>query len=92
MSPASRQEEIDRRFFAVVTDLIGSPTEPIDETGAIAWRTRTTPWGATAWNRAGTADTPLCFPGQYHDPETGLHHNLHHHYDPETGRCTSPDP
>ncbi|MEU6811480.1 putative T7SS-secreted protein [Streptomyces sp. NPDC046831] len=92
LSPDSRQEEIDRRFFAIATDLVGSPTELIDETGAIAWRTRTTLWGATAWKRAGTAYTPLRFPGQYYDPETGLHYNLHRHYDPETGRYTSPDP
>lgn len=28
------------------------------------------------------ACTPLRFPGQYYDPETGLHYNLFRHYDP----------
>ncbi|GAA1011252.1 putative T7SS-secreted protein [Streptomyces thermogriseus] len=88
----SRQEEIDRRFFAIATDLIGTPTELIDETGGIAWRTRTTLWGTTAWARDSSAYTPLRFPGQYYDPETGLHYNYFRHYDPETGRYTSPDP
>ncbi|WP_456154971.1 RHS repeat-associated core domain-containing protein [Streptomyces niveiscabiei] len=92
LTPDARQEEIDRRFFAVATDLIGTPTELIDESGQIAWRTRTTLWGTTAWSRSSTAYTPLRFPGQYYDPETGLHHNLFRHYDPETGRYTSPDP
>ncbi|GAB2956397.1 hypothetical protein GCM10023080_014520 [Streptomyces pseudoechinosporeus] len=87
-----RQEEIDRRFFAIATDLVGTPTELIDETGDIAWRTRSTLWGTTAWSRDSSAYTPLRFPGQYYDPETGLHYNYFRHYDPETGRYTSPDP
>ncbi|MER6561661.1 putative T7SS-secreted protein [Streptomyces sp. NPDC001027] len=87
-----RQEEIDRRFFAIATDLIGAPTELVDETGDIAWRSRATLWGATAWSRDSSAYTPLRFPGQYYDPETGLHYNHFRHYDPETGRYTSPDP
>ncbi|MDX3614880.1 putative T7SS-secreted protein [Streptomyces europaeiscabiei] len=87
-----RQEEIDRRFFAIATDLIGTPTELIDESGDIAWRSRTTLWGTTAWARDSSTYTPLRFPGQYYDPETGLHYNYFRHYDPETGRYTSPDP
>ncbi|MFF7178727.1 putative T7SS-secreted protein [Streptomyces sp. NPDC008121] len=87
-----RQEEIDRRFFAIATDLIGTPTELIDESGAIAWHSRSTLWGTTAWAKDSTAYTPLRFPGQYYDPETGLHYNCFRHYDPETGRYTSPDP
>lgn len=87
-----RQEEIDRRFFAIATDLIGTPTELIDESGDIAWRTRSTLWGTTAWSRDSNTYTPLRFPGQYYDPETGLHYNYFRHYDPETGRYTSPDP
>ncbi|MDT3400675.1 RHS repeat-associated core domain-containing protein [Streptomyces sp. B1866] len=39
-----------------------------------------------------TTDCPLRFPGQYHDPETGLHYNHHRYYDPETARYISPDP
>ncbi|MFF9062414.1 putative T7SS-secreted protein [Streptomyces sp. NPDC014882] len=88
----TRQEEIDRRFFAIATDLVGTPTELVDESGDIAWRTRSTLWGTTAWSRDSSAYTPLRFPGQYYDPETGLHYNCFRHYDPETGRYTSPDP
>ncbi|MEV7685009.1 putative T7SS-secreted protein [Streptomyces bungoensis] len=88
----SRQQEIDRRFFAIATDLIGTPTELVDEAGGIAWRSRSTLWGTTAWARDSDTYTPLRFPGQYYDPETGLHYNLFRHYDPETGRYTSPDP
>ncbi|WP_326738232.1 putative T7SS-secreted protein [Streptomyces sp. NBC_01022] len=86
------QEEIDRRFFAIATDLIGTPAELIDESGDIAWRSRSTLWGTTAWSRNSGTYTPLRFPGQYYDPETGLHYNVFRHYDPETGRYASPDP
>ncbi|QES43945.1 hypothetical protein DEJ49_25770 [Streptomyces venezuelae] len=86
------QEVIDERFFAIVTDLVGTPTQLLTPDGETAWHTRSTLWGSTVWNRDATAYTPLRFPGQYHDPETGLHYNHHRHYDPETGRYTSPDP
>ncbi|MDG9702411.1 putative T7SS-secreted protein [Streptomyces sp. DH37] len=86
------QAEVDRRFFAIVTDLVGAPTELVDDTGHIAWHTRTTLWGTTTWNRDATAYTPLRFPGQYHDPETGLHYNHFRYYDPATARYATPDP
>lgn len=86
------QQEIDQRFFAIVTDLVGTPTELLDENGDIAWHTRTTLWGTTTWAADATAYTPLRFPGQYFDPETGLHYNVHRYYDPDTARYLSPDP
>ncbi|KAB1144165.1 hypothetical protein F7R91_22665 [Streptomyces luteolifulvus] len=89
---ASSQEDVDVRFFAIVTDLIGTPRELIDEAGEIAWRMRSTVWGSTAWAADSTTYTPLRFPGQYFDPETGLHYNYFRHYDPESARYLSPDP
>ncbi|MEV5348130.1 putative T7SS-secreted protein [Streptomyces achromogenes] len=86
------QQEIDSRFFAIVTDLVGTPTELLDEQGDIAWHTRSTLWGTTAWSTNSTTYTPLRFPGQYYDPETGLHYNYFRHYDPETARYLTPDP
>ncbi|MEV8531990.1 RHS repeat-associated core domain-containing protein [Streptomyces sp. NPDC051211] len=86
------QEETDRRFFSIVTDLIGTPQELVDEDGEITWRTRSTVWGTTGWNTDARAYTPLRFPGQYFDHESGLHYNLFRHYDPETGRYVTADP
>ncbi|MBC2908282.1 RHS repeat-associated core domain-containing protein [Streptomyces sp. PSKA01] len=86
------QQHYDSRFYAIVTDLIGTPTELVDEHGAVAWRRTATVWGGTTWNQDATAYIPLRFPGQYHDLETGHHYNLHRHYDPETGRYLSGDP
>lgn len=89
---AENQDAINARFFAIVTDLVGTPTELVDEEGRISWHTRTTLWGTTTWNRNATAYTPLRYPGQYADPETGLHYNFFRHYDPDTARYTTPDP
>ncbi|TDC21846.1 hypothetical protein E1265_17010 [Streptomyces sp. 8K308] len=86
------QQEIDRRFYSIVTDLVGTPTELVDEHGDIAWRRRTTLWGITRDEPGGHAGTPLRFPGQYEDPETGWHYNVHRYYDPLTARYASPDP
>ncbi|MFF9918606.1 DUF6531 domain-containing protein [Streptomyces globisporus] len=86
------QAEVDSRFFSIITDLIGTPRELVNEQGEVAWRTRSALWGATSWNRDADAYTPLRFPGQYFDPESGLHYNRHRHYDPESGRYLSPDP
>jgi RHS repeat-associated protein len=86
------QQAVDERFFAIVTDIVGTPTELVDESGDVAWHTRATLWGTTTWTRSATAYTPLRFPGQYYDPETGLHQNYFRQYDPETARYLTPDP
>ncbi|MFE0771660.1 RHS repeat domain-containing protein [Streptomyces sp. NPDC058861] len=79
-------ELIDSRFFSIITDLVGTPQELIGEDGEIAWRTRSTVWGTTEWNKDAVAYTPLRFPGQYFDSESGLHYNRFRHYDSEAGR------
>ncbi|TDC24827.1 hypothetical protein E1265_08505 [Streptomyces sp. 8K308] len=85
------QEVIDASFHAIVTDLVGTPTELVDASGNVAWRSRATVWGVQPGSESETT-TPLRFPGQYEDQETGWHYNVHRHYDPEIGRYTSPDP
>ncbi|MET9668882.1 putative T7SS-secreted protein [Streptomyces sp. NPDC006475] len=92
LTDSATSHEIDARFFAIATDLIGTPTELIDDQGEIAWHSRATLWGTTTWNSGASAYTPLRFPGQYYDPETGLHYNHHRYYDPQTARYTTPDP
>ncbi|MGW5679516.1 RHS repeat-associated core domain-containing protein [Streptomyces sp. NPDC003860] len=86
------QREIDQRFFAIIADLTGGPQYLLAPDGSVSWRARTTAWGTTRWNTDATAYTPLRHPGQYFDPETGLHYNVHRYYDPDDGRYISPDP
>ncbi|WP_369206047.1 putative T7SS-secreted protein [Streptomyces sp. PU-14G] len=92
LTAEATQQEIDSRFYAIVTDLVGTPTELVSETGEIAWRTRSTLWGTTTWHAESAAYTPLRFPGQYYDPETGLHYNYFRYYDAETARYLTSDP
>ncbi|GAA2741320.1 RHS repeat-associated core domain-containing protein [Kitasatospora cinereorecta] len=86
------QAEIDRRFHAIVTDLVGSPTELVDEHGAVHWQQRTTLWGEPLPGAVEEIACPLRFPGQYLDDETGLHYNVFRYYDPATARYLSSDP
>lgn len=60
--------------------------------GAILARMRATVWGLVATDPQARARTPLRFPGQYADDETGLHYNRYRFYDPEVGLYISPDP
>ncbi|WP_409463384.1 DUF6531 domain-containing protein [Amycolatopsis sp. GA6-003] len=81
----------DERFYAIVTDLVGAPTELLDEQGGVAWFGQNTVWGKPIAH-GGTTTTPLRFPGQYADPESGLNYNYFRYYDPETARYFSADP
>lgn len=89
---AADQAEIDRRFYAIVTDLVGTPRELLAADGHIAWHTTVDVWGAIRFWPENEADCPLRFPGQYHDLETGLHYNVLRYYDPAVGRYITPDP
>ncbi|MFC7449722.1 putative T7SS-secreted protein [Rhodococcus daqingensis] len=90
LTQASRQGEVDAEFYAIVTDLVGTPVELIDPDAADVTGSATADlWGRTSWDGV---STPLRFPGQYHDDETGLHYNLHRYYDPATARYVTQDP
>ncbi|UED86109.1 DUF6531 domain-containing protein [Streptomyces profundus] len=87
------QAETDRQFLAIVTDVVGAPTQLVEETGDVVWRARATLWGVrTEPSSSESADTPLRFPGQYADRETGWHYNYFRHYDPSTARYVTQDP
>ena len=85
------QEVIDERFYAIIADQVGMPAELVAAEGTVAGYQQHIVWGGTLW-RPGGAATPLRFPGQYHDPETGLHYNQQRYYDPVTGSYLTPDP
>lgn len=103
--PGPRDDaDYDAEFYAIVTDLVGTPSELVDQDGEIAWSGTTDLWGRdVGTSRAGGSpddgsppdtgvDCPLRFPGQYHDQETGWHYNYTRYYDPAIGQYTSPDP
>jgi RHS repeat-associated protein len=86
------QAEIDTAFYAIVTDLVGTPTELVTPNGRIAWHTTTSLWGGVITSPDAETDCPLRFPGQYHDRETGLDYNLFRYYDSGIGSYITPDP
>ena len=87
------QAAVDEAFYAIVTDLTGTPTDLIGDDGHVAWRRVASVWGRTVTSRSDPGvDCPLRNPGQVQDDETGLHYNLHRYYDPAIGAYLSPDP
>ncbi|GAA2215236.1 hypothetical protein GCM10009850_107030 [Nonomuraea monospora] len=86
------QQWVDERFYAIATDLVGTPAELVSAEGEVAWRTPHTLWGASPHPITSGADCPLRFPGQYEDVESGLHYNFLRHYDPEAGVYVAADP
>ena len=92
------QDVVDARFHAIVTNLVGAPTELVTADGRVAWRSEQGLWGGPIDGGSpqaayGDGDTcPIRFPGQYRDTETGLDYNFQRYYDPENGRYTTPDP
>ncbi|MBK1789206.1 DUF6531 domain-containing protein, partial [Prauserella cavernicola] len=85
------QTGAETRYRTVITSPAGTPTELLDEHGALVWQDRSSFWGAPLPG-ADTAAVPLAFPGQHRDEETGLHYNVFRYYDPETARYLSQDP
>ncbi|QBS39431.1 putative T7SS-secreted protein [Nocardia sp. CS682] len=91
LTQTTDEATIDREFYAIITDLVGTPTELIDPGTAEPAATASADlWGRTNWR--GKTSSPLRFPGQIHDPETGLHYNMFRYYNPDTGQYLTSDP
>jgi RHS repeat-associated protein len=86
------RDEVDERFFAIVTDVAGAPAELVNDQGDIEWYARTSLHGVVVQESDTGPGTPLRFQGQYFDAETGLHYNYHRYYDPVLAHYLSPDP
>jgi RHS repeat-associated protein len=89
------QDWIDAQFYAIITSNIGAPVELVTPGGDLAWQQAATIWGAPVelvTPGGDGASTPLRFPGQYYDEETGWYYNHHRYYDPATARYATPDP
>jgi len=84
-------QRVNGAAYCCHTDFRGAPTRLTDEQGQVAWAAAYCAYG-TAHPRKERLRQPLRLPGQYHDPETGLHQNRWRSFDPATGRYLSPDP
>lgn len=78
----------DLRF--VHNDHLGTPQKLTDNTGTLVWDRTQTPFGLDH-SVTGPAATPVRFPGQYADAESGLSYNYSRDYDPRHGRYIQSD-
>ena len=76
------------------TDQIGIPREMTDIHGNLLWYGEYTAWGRLKKDEwvYKNAHQPFRLQNQYYDEETGLHYNLMHYYEAETGRFINQDP
>lgn len=86
-------------IYAIITDHLGTPQQVRNEREELVWQGQTTVFGQVKVNysRKSKLNTDpfemnLRLPGQIFDSETRLNYNYLRHYDPETGRYTTPDP
>ena len=85
-------EEISEpRIVFYHTDLLGTPTELSDNHGEFAVLPLFSPEDTSQPSNL-RLSSPLRFPGQYFDSETGLHYNGQRYYDPFLERYITPDP
>lgn len=85
-------------LYYVHTDHLNTPrriSRPSDN--VVIWRWDGDPFGTTAANQDPDGDSnvfvyQLRFPGQYFDPETGMHYNYMRDFDSQTGRYIESDP
>ena len=78
-------------IYYFLNDHLGTPHMVINATGQIVWHAAYLPFGQ-AQILTEKITNNFRFPGQYFDPETGLHYNYFRYYDPKTGRYMTPDP
>ena len=73
------------------TDHLGTPQAMTDASAQLLWWRDQTPFGQTV-DTGGFSQTPIRFPGQFADDESGLHYNYFRDYDPALGRYIQSDP
>ena len=73
------------------TDHLGTPQAMTDAGAQLLWWRDQTPFGQMV-DAGGFSQTPIRFPGQFADDESGLHYNYFRDYDPALGRYIQSDP
>ena len=85
------QDQVDAVFYAMVSDLTGSPKELVDvTTGGIVGYSKQSLFGKRTW--FGEKSSPLLFAGQYEDAESGWVYNRFRYYNTAFGMYNAQDP
>ena len=72
-------------------DVLGTPQKITNKSGTVRWQAQYSGFGKATETPAGVKN-PIRFPGQYFDPETGLHQNFMRDYDPAIAAYLGQDP
>ena len=72
-------------YYYFHNDHLGTPQRITDQSGTIVWSAKYRPFGEASIT-TDTTTNPFRFPGQYLDPETGLHYNYFRYHEPGIGR------
>ena len=78
-------------YYFYQNDHLGTPQKMTAVNGAVVWSAKYSSFGLAAIE-INTVENNLRLPGQYLDPETGLHYNYFRYYDPALGRYLRTDP
>ncbi|WP_437797804.1 RHS repeat-associated core domain-containing protein [Sorangium sp. So ce693] len=78
-------------WFHYLNDDVGAPERLVGPAGEVVCELDRSAFGAKV-KEGGRTTTPLRFPGQYEDEETGLVYNRYRYFDPALGRYLSADP
>jgi RHS repeat-associated protein len=82
---------VDGKVYYYHTDHLATPRRLTDAEGQVVWAADYSAFGRIQ-TRVNTVWQSLRFPGQYFDPETGLHYNRFRYYSPLLGRYLTRDP
>lgn len=80
------------QYYFYQNDYLGTPQKLISTTGAVVWSATYQAFGEVQLGATNSIENPLRFPGQYFDPESGLHYNYFRNYDPRLGKYIQVDP
>ncbi|WP_438041018.1 RHS repeat-associated core domain-containing protein [Sorangium sp. So ce128] len=78
-------------WFHYLNDDVGAPERLVGSAGEVVCELDRSAFSAKV-KEGGRTTTPLRFPGQYEDEETGLVYNRYRYFDPALGRYLSADP
>jgi RHS repeat-associated protein len=78
-------------WYYYLTDNLGAPERLVGPAGEVVCELDRSAWGPRV-REGGRTTTPLRFPGQYEDEETGLVYNRYRYFDPALARYISADP
>jgi RHS repeat-associated protein len=80
------------QYYWYHNDHLGTPQMMTTSSGAVVWKAKYSSFGKAEIDPVSTVVSPLRFPEQYEDAETGLQYNWMRYFDAKIGRYLQDDP